>query len=54
MKQKIEINNDLIKKIKAETFALHFLTSFAAASAVPPVAIKSSTIITLSSLINED
>ena len=37
----------LITKIKPETEPLDILTSFAAASAVPPVAIKSSIIKTL-------
>jgi len=43
-----------IKNIKAETDALHFSINLAEARAVPPVAIKSSIIITLSFLFKED
>ena len=41
-------SNKLITKIKAETMAFDSSTNFAAASAVPPVAMRSSIIKTLS------
>ena len=41
-------SNKLITKIKAETLAFDSSTNFAAASAVPPVAMRSSIIKTLS------
>ena len=50
----LKSSNKLIKNIKPETFAFAFSTSLAPASAVPPVAIKSSIIKTLSFFFKED
>jgi len=47
-------SNRLIKNIKPAILALVFLTNLAAANAVPPVAIKSSIIKTLSFFFKED